>query len=62
MYHVENMSIAEGKFTNRKTGITLANAANGITFHMPPNIKHSLLNRGVKSTINPLTNGLMRDG
>lgn len=53
MYHTENMTIAERKFMNMKRGITLASAANGITFHMQPNIKHSLLNREVKDTINP---------
>lgn len=53
MYHTENMTIVEGKFMNEKTGITLANSANGITFHMQPNIKHSLLNREVKGTIIP---------
>lgn len=62
MYHTENMTIAEGKFLNKKTGVLLANAANWIKFHMHPYIKHSLLSREVKSTINPWTNGLMKDG
>lgn len=53
MYHTENMTIVEGKFMEEKTDITLANAANGITFHMQPNIKHSLLNREVRGAINP---------
>lgn len=47
---------------NKKIGIPLADAANGITFHKQPNIKHSLLNREVKGTINPWTNELMRNG
>lgn len=62
MYHTENMTIVEGKFMEEKTDITLANAANGITFHMQPNIKHSLLNREVRGAINPWTNGLMKNG
>ena len=53
MYHTENMTTAEGKFMNKKTGVLLANSANWIKFHMQPNIKHPLLNREVKSTINP---------
>ena len=39
------MILTEGKFMNKKTDITLPNAANELmlhTFHMQPNIKHSL--------------------
>lgn len=39
------MILAEGKFMNKKTDIILPNAENELilhTFHMQPNIKHSL--------------------
>ena len=62
MIHTENMTIDEGKFMNKKTNITLAADANGITLHKQLNIKHSLLNRELKGTIIPGTNGLMRGG
>lgn len=52
MYHTKHMTTAEGKFMNKKTNITLATAANGITLHMQLNIKHLLLNRELKDTIN----------
>lgn len=62
MCHIENVTIAEGKFMNKETNSASTTAGDGITLHMQLNIKHSLLNRELSGTINPGTNGLMRGG